>query len=186
MNDSDCKTCKSSSYATFFVIALAVIICDQTSKLWISRFSGIEEGAYPPFGGFDIIPGFFSIVYATNTGAAWGMLSGFGMLLAALGLAALVAIYIFRKKLELEKRSMQIVFGLMCGGIIGNIFDRLIVGSVTDFLDFHIGHYRWPTFNVADSAMVVAACLYVIIGIFCSAGNKPVIKEPPQADQKEE
>jgi len=164
-------------------LALIVVICDQVVKFWISRCSGFAEGVYPPCGGIEIIPGFFSIVYTTNSGAAWGMFSGFGYALAILGIAALAAIYIFRKQLELEKRSMQIVFGMMIGGIIGNLVDRMFIGRVTDFLDFQIGSYRWPTFNIADSAMVVAACLYVIIGLFAHNDGEKITKDPSRADK---
>jgi signal peptidase II len=168
------------------IIAAVVVICDQVSKFWISRYSGFEEGYYPPYGGTDVIPGFFSIVYTTNRGAAWGMFSGFGIVLVILGITALAGIYFFRRRLELEKRSMQVVFGLMAGGIIGNIIDRILFGRVTDFLDFHLGTiYRWPTFNVADSAMVAAACLYVLIGIFSGESKKePVTDKPTQTDTK--
>jgi signal peptidase II len=167
------------------VIALFVIACDQASKYWIAHRSGLVEGAYPPFGGFEIVHGFFSIVYTTNTGAAWGMFSGFGIILIGLGVAALAGIYFFRHELGLEKRSMRIVFGLMSGGIVGNLLDRMIYGRVTDFLDFVIGSYRWPTFNIADSAMVVAACLYIAIGFFAPEGKTPVTEGPTPADKKQ-
>jgi len=184
MNDKNRISCVKRSRLLLPVISLAVVICDQASKYWTSHFSGFDEGAYPPFGGHEIIPGFFSLVYTTNTGAAWGMFSGFGIVLVALGVAALAAIYIFRNRLELEKRSMQIVFGLMSGGIVGNIIDRIFLGRVTDFLDLHIGNHHWPTFNIADSAMVVAACLYILIGIFAHKDDKGTVTQGPTATDK--
>ncbi len=159
-------------YKLFGCIAFAIIAADQLSKYWISSVSGLVHGYYPPYGGFEIIPGFFSIVYNTNTGAAWGMFAGQRFILAALGLLAVAAIILFRHKLELEKKLMQVIFGLMTGGIIGNLVDRALFGSVTDFLDFHIGQYRWPTFNIADSSMVIAVGIYFVVGFFCQ--NKEI------------
>jgi signal peptidase II len=100
------------------------------------------------------------------------MFDGHGIALAILAVAALAALYAFRQKLELERRSMQVVFGLIAGGIVGNLIDRLIIGRVTDFLDFHIGIHRWPTFNIADSCMVVGVCLYVLFGLFDARKNE--------------
>jgi len=153
-------------YTAFVALALSVFIADQASKCWISRFSGLELGAYPPHGGFEVIPGFFSIVYNTNSGAAWGMFAGQRVLLALLAIGAVAAILLLRRNIELHRKSMQVVFGLMLGGIVGNLADRVLFGSVTDFLDFTFGHYRWPTFNIADSAMVVAVSIYIVYSLF--------------------
>lgn len=152
-------------YRLLLIITALVILADQASKLWIERCSGLELGVYPPFDGFVIIPDFLSIVYNVNAGAAWGMFSGFGKLLALFGLLALCAIYFMRRHLELHKLPMQLVFGLSVGGIIGNLLDRVRIGHVIDFIDVNLGFYRWPTFNIADSAMVVGVSIYVVIGI---------------------
>ncbi|HNX04371.1 MAG TPA: signal peptidase II [Opitutales bacterium] len=151
----------------FPATALAIIALDQATKYWASHLSGLEYGAYPPRGGIEVIPGYLSLVYTTNTGAAWGMFEGHGVILASLGIAAIAAICIFRKALGLDRMLMQFVFGLITGGIAGNIVDRVCVGGVTDFIDFHIRSiYRWPTFNVADSAMVVGVAIYVATALF--------------------
>jgi signal peptidase II len=163
------KTCICGAikrYAVFIALSLAVVLVDQASKCWISRFSGLEAGAYPPYGGHEVIRGFFSIVYNTNTGAAWGMFAGQRVLLAILAVGAVAAILLLRKSLELNRKFMQVIFGLMLGGILGNLIDRVLYGHVTDFLDFKFGHYRWPTFNVADSAMVVAVAIYIVYTLF--------------------
>jgi signal peptidase II len=151
-------------------VALFVFSLDQATKYWIAH-SGLPHGAYPPYGGIEVIPGLFSIVYNTNSGAAWGILSGQRAILVLVGIAAIAAILIFRKSLGIRGVFMQTVFGLIVGGICGNLLDRALFGSVTDFLDLHLGSlYRWPTFNVADSAMVVGVTLYVIASLFhCDA-----------------
>ncbi len=152
-------------YKFFWIIFLVVLLADQASKIYIKEFSGLFLGVYPPYGGWEIIPGFFSIVYNVNTGAAWGMFSGFGLVLAALAVLALAVIYYFRNHLQVAQKSMQLTFGLMTSGIVGNLIDRLAYGFVVDFLDFHLGFYRWPTFNFADSAIFVGVFLYTVISL---------------------
>ena len=81
----------------------------------------------------------------------------------ALAVLVLVLIATFRKDLGIHKTSHQWCFGLISGGIIGNTVDRLFRGHVVDFLDFHLPFYRWPTFNVADSAIVVGTLWYIYL-----------------------
>ncbi len=96
-----------------------------------------------------------------NTGAAWSLFTGKSVILAVLAGATLVAIFLWRHALGLRDRISQISFGLLCGGIAGNLLDRLLHGHVIDFLDLHIGTYIYPTFNVADSGICVGVCLYL-------------------------
>ena len=89
------------------------------------------------------------------------MFSGQSVLLATLALATLVAIFFWRNALGLRDRLAQICFGLLCGGIVGNLTDRLLHGHVIDFIDLHFGTYVYPTFNVADSGICVGVMLYL-------------------------
>ena len=79
-----------------------------------------------------------------------------------LALITLGAIYVWRRALSLKTRPVQISFGLLCGGIVGNLVDRLVHGHVIDFLDFHFGSYVYPTFNIADSGICVGVAIYLI------------------------
>jgi signal peptidase II len=79
-----------------------------------------------------------------------------------LAVATLVAIYAWRRQLGLRLLPVQISFGLLCGGITGNLLDRLLHGHVIDFLDFHFGSYVYPTFNVADSGICVGVVIYLL------------------------
>jgi len=90
------------------------------------------------------------------------MLSGKSGLLAAMALLTLVGIYFWRHSLGLRNITVQVGFGLLCGGIVGNLLDRVIHGHVIDFLDFHFGNYVYPTFNVADSGICIGVILYLI------------------------
>jgi signal peptidase II len=148
-------------YRLLIVIAVAVVAADQATKAWIASrlpFNSYGEAA----GAITVVRGFFYIVHVGNTGAAWSIFTGRSVLLAALAAATLVAIFIGRKALGLRDRFVQLCFGLLCGGIVGNLVDRIARGHVLDFLDFHFGSYAFPSFNVADSAITVGVALYVL------------------------
>jgi signal peptidase II len=147
-------------YRLLWLIGLGVFAADQLTKLWIANrlpFGTYGEG----FGAIRVIKGFFYLVHVGNTGAAWSMFSGQSYLLAALALATLVAIYFWRNALGLRGTLAQVCFGLLCGGIVGNLLDRVVHGHVIDFIDLHFGTYTYPTFNVADSGICVGVILYL-------------------------
>ncbi len=156
-------------YRCLLGLATAVFVLDQASKLWIA--ATLPFNTYGAPGHIEIVPGFFHLVHVGNTGAAWSVLTGRSTLLAFLGLAALTAIFCFRRQLGLGRTVVQVAFGLLCGGIAGNLLDRVVYGHVVDFLDFHFGSYIYPTFNVADSAIVGGVALYAILSF----------REPPAA-----
>ena len=150
------------SYFWLWLTALAVLILDQLTKYWTAQVSGLPLGAYPPDGGIVIIPGYFSWVYAINYGAAWGMFAGMQWALVALAVVALIAIGYFRAALELNRLPLQFAFGMIVGGIVGNAIDRSVHGYVIDFLDVHLQFYHWPTFNIADSGIVLGTGIYLL------------------------
>ena len=136
-----------------------VIFFDQLTKHWIN--SRLPLGSYGS-SGITVIPGFLNLVHVGNTGAAWSMFSGKSTLLGLLAGATLLAIFFWRRQLRLKLPVGQIVFGLLCGGIVGNLVDRLAHGHVIDFIDLHFGSYIYPTFNVADSGICVGVFWYVL------------------------
>ena len=148
------------SYRWFWVFALGCFALDQITKAMIA--ARLPFGSFGPGARIDIVPGFFHLVHVGNTGAAWSMFSGQSVLLALLAAGTLVAIFFWRHALGLRSRFAQISFGLLCGGVIGNLVDRLLHGHVIDFLDLHFGSYIYPTFNVADSGICVGVVLYLI------------------------
>lgn len=147
-------------YRLFWILALTLFVLDQATKVWIN--ARLPLGTYGPPRAITVIDGFFYLVHVGNTGAAWSMFTGRSMLLACFALAALAGIYFWRHTLSLKARPVQISFGLLCGGIVGNLVDRLVHGHVIDFLDFHFGSYIYPTFNVADSGICVGVAIYLI------------------------
>lgn len=164
----------NKKYKILLITAPAVFILDQLTKLII--VSTIKLGARIP-----VIPDFFDIVHFRNEGAAFGILSDlehsfripFFYIVAAV---AVVFIVLFYRGLSKGEKLLPFTLSLVVGGIAGNILDRVRIGSVVDFLSFHIGdaalyfklfgrHFNivleWPAFNVADSAITVAMVLLV-------------------------
>jgi signal peptidase II len=162
------------AYRLLLTLAVFVFIADQLTKLWIIH--RLPLGSYGPGESITIVPDFFYLVHVGNTGAAWSLFSGKSFYLALIAVATLVAIYCWRRALGLRDRLTQVAFGLLCGGIIGNLVDRLQHHHVVDFLDFHFGRYVYPTFNVADSGICVGVVLYLLHSL------RSQTQEPPGAD----
>ncbi|MBP7140509.1 MAG: signal peptidase II [Opitutaceae bacterium] len=148
------------AYRIFWVVAGTLFLLDQITKFAIN--ARLPLGTYGPPEAITVIDGFFYLVHVGNTGAAWSMFTGKSLLLACFALAALVAIYFWRHTLSLKATPVQLSFGLLCGGIAGNLLDRILHKHVIDFLDFHFGSYIYPTFNVADSGICVGVAIYLI------------------------
>jgi signal peptidase II len=138
-----------------WVIAAIIVALDQITKFLVVRCLG--DAPVP------ILHGYFQLVNWRNTGAAWGILRNYNFVLAAISIVTLAALYFFRNTFGIQRAVAQWAFGLINGGIVGNLIDRLALGHVVDFLDFHVGEHHWPAFNVADSAICVGVFLYVII-----------------------
>ena len=138
------------------LIAVTVAALDQLTKWLIVRsISPVETRV--------VISGFFSLVNWHNPGAAWGIFQNYGIVLTAISVLTVVALWLFRHSLQLHRPGPRVALGLIAGGIVGNLIDRVRVGSVIDFLYFYIGQYHWPAFNVADSAICVGVGLYILV-----------------------
>lgn len=150
------------AYRILLTLGTALFVLDQLTKWWI--VANVPFNPMHVHGGgedIEIIARFFYIIHVGNTGAAWSMFSGQSLLLALLAAATLVGIYFWRHSLGLRDRTTQISFGLLCGGIVGNLVDRLLHGHVVDFVDLHFGSYVYPTFNVADSGICIGVLMYL-------------------------
>lgn len=147
-----------------FALIIGTTVLDQLAKFWVqSRFLYAEE--------LRIVPGLFSLHYIRNTGAAWGMLSGWRYLLVFFSIAMLALILRQRRTMFYPHPGGRLAVGLLAGGIIGNLIDRVRLGYVVDFLDFYHGQWHFPAFNIADSAICVGVGLY-LLGQF-RAGRNP-------------
>ena len=151
------------AYRWLLALATGVFLLDRATKAWIRV--RLAYPTYGPPGQITVIDDFFNLVNVGNSGAAWSLFSGRSGSLALLAVATLAAIYAWRHQLGLRQLPVQISFGLLCGGIVGNLLDRLLYGHVIDFLDFHFGSYTYPTFNVADSGICVGVVIYLLYSL---------------------
>src|SRR6185503_8487199 len=142
-------------------LALVVLALDQFTKFLVLKLL--------PFAGEKIIiPQFFSLVHWGNTGAAWSMFRGNNEILAVIGLAALIILFFSRHHFEVHTLGGQVSLGLIFGGILGNLTDRLLREHVIDFLYFFVirrdgSEAGFPAFNVADSAICIGVGLLLIL-----------------------
>jgi signal peptidase II len=154
---SSFSTAPSSSLTQWLGIAAIVILLDQITKIVMSKL--FVYGESRP------VTSFFNLVMAHNKGAAFSFLaaeSGWQRhLFTVLGIAAALFI-IFLLKRHAGQKLFCWALALILGGAIGNVIDRVAYGYVIDFLDFYIGGWHWPAFNVADSAIVLGAGLFVL------------------------
>ena len=144
----------------FFVTILLVVGFDQASKLWILQNFELYDSTV-------IIPGLFNLTFLRNTGAAFGMFAGHPswwrqLFFIGVAVVALVVILVFQRKLGRQNSLYTISLAFIGGGAVGNLIDRIRYGSVVDFLDVYIGRHHWPAFNVADSAITVGVCLFLL------------------------
>ena len=144
-----------------FGVAAGVVLLDRLTK-WIVEANVSFRDT------LQVIPGFFDIVHAENRGVAFSILDDSTsawrtVFLVGFSLVAIVLVggFILRRAARMDRYSLA-GFALILGGAAGNLFDRIVAGRVTDFLDFYIGGYHWPAFNVADSAIVIGSALLLV------------------------
>lgn len=138
------KADKNSQVALYVIISVTVILFDQATKHLIRNF--IDS--------FSVIKvlSFLQIVNIRNKGAAFGMFTGFGNIVFII-IAALSIVFVVY--LLVQGKEDRFGLSLVLGGAAGNLIDRVIFGSVTDFIDVFVGRFHWPAFNVADSALTI-------------------------------
>jgi signal peptidase II len=145
----------------FILIMVLVAVSDQLTKFWILQQFNLHDS-------LTVVPGFFNLTLLYNSGAAFGILSGMPLLwrqvfFIGISSIALIALIVMQYKLGPRHFLYAISFGLISGGALGNMIDRVRWGAVVDFLDFYIGQYHWPAFNVADSGISVGIFLFLLL-----------------------
>ncbi|OHE74256.1 MAG: signal peptidase II [Verrucomicrobia bacterium GWC2_42_7] len=148
-------------YLRFIGVFCLIVLLDQWTKALV--LERIPAGTY--IAPIPVIKPCLYLVHIYNTGAAWGLFAGKNLWLILLACIALIGIFVCRKSLFLHEKWMQYAFGLFCGGVFGNLIDRVQHNHVIDFVDFHIVNYRWPAFNIADMAICIGAILYFFLSI---------------------
>jgi signal peptidase II len=141
-------------------IALGVVILDQATKLWVQK-TMVLYTSHP------VIPDFFNIVHVLNRGAAFGFLNRSDIrwqtyfFFAATALAVIIINHLLRLARDDDKLLIT-GLGLILGGAIGNLIDRIKTGEVVDFLEFYWKSFHWPAFNLADSAIFLGSMALLV------------------------
>jgi len=156
-------------YRLLALPALLIIALDQISKLAVDRHIRSYES-------IPVISGFFNLVHVRNRGMAFGILNRTGYdisfyFLVAATIGAIALLVYWYTRLKDKNRMLVIGLSFILGGAVGNLIDRLRLREVIDFLDFHIGQYHWPAFNVADSAITVGTFWVAINLLFQHSSN---------------
>ncbi len=137
-----------------FIITVLFLILDIITKLLIDFNMNLSHS-------ITIISSFFYLTKVYNYGASWSVLSGYNILLIIITIIMLIILYFYQKKFRENKRNI-LAFGLLYGGILGNLLNRIVYGYVIDFLDFKIFNYDFPVFNFADTFIVFGLILLII------------------------
>ena len=143
------------------LIAILVVAADRLSKLWVNAHVPMGEAT-------SVIPGVFRITHVLNTGAAFSLFEGVRSpetvrwVLIGVAIVEIAVVLGFLIRTGRRFSLSTLAFALILGGALGNLYDRIRLHHVIDFLEVHIVHYHWPDFNVADSCIVVGACLLML------------------------
>jgi signal peptidase II len=158
-------------YVLFTVFAVVSLVLDQWTKV-MARDMLRPRGPYNPK---VIVQGYFDLRYAENPGVAFSMfqdLPGGRILLTLLAVVALVVVVTYLRKTPVEATRVHIALGLVGGGAIGNLVDRVMYGKVTDFIVWKKGIHEWPAFNIADAALCVGVGLILLDWILASRSER--------------
>ena len=143
-----------------FFLAGIIMLCDQLSKKWI--IAAANAAKLPV-----VVTSFFNITLIFNKGISFGMFAhsdSMFLFMLPVGLG-IITFMLCLWLVKAEALTVILALGLIIGGAVGNLVDRVHGGVVTDFLDFHIGQYHWPAFNFADSSIFIGVVLFVITNI---------------------
>ena len=151
---------RRDSRIPLLLLAVLVVVLDRASKIWIVHH--INPGY-----AITVIPGVFRLTHVLNTGAAFSLFENSSPIVVRNSLIgfSIIAVIVVLAMLWRAGRTLSltgIALALILGGAIGNLYDRLRFSHVVDFLEVHIVHYHWPDFNIADSCIVIGACLLLI------------------------
>lgn len=156
-----------SSHLNFVSFAFAVVLAFAADQ--ISKAIAIAN-AVTLLNGHPVFPGFNLVLYR-NTGISFGL---FGNLFpeALIAVAVLISVWLTFLAYRSGRRAERLAYGLIVGGALGNILDRVRLGGVTDFLDFYVGEMHWPAFNLADTSIFCGAAVLIISTLLPSQNSK--------------
>ena len=152
----------SASASRKYVLFGAFLALSLGLDQWTKALARTHLRPLGPWNPKVVIEGFFNLRYSENPGVAFGMLQsmpGGKFVLTALAVAAIVLVLMYLRRTESDATRLHVALGLVGGGALGNVIDRISYGRVTDFIVWHVKGHEWPTFNVADAALCVGVGL---------------------------
>jgi signal peptidase II len=162
----------------FFILAFVLSLgLDQATKVWARQSLAPKRPA-----AIVVVNGYFDLRYSENPGSAFGMFRDMQharILLFAIGIGALIMVGSFLRKAAPARARLGAELGLLAGGALGNIIDRMWIGKVTDFIVWKVGTHEWPTFNIADAALVIG-----VIGYFFDMKDEDAAKASARKESK--
>jgi len=159
---------KNHTMLRWLWLSLVAVALDQAAKIWV-------EAVLQPHESLAALP-FFNLTLVYNQGAAFSFLADQGgwqrWFFALLAVVASIILILWLRRLKPQEWLTAAALSLVIGGAVGNLIDRVLYGKVTDFLDFYLGAYHWPAFNLADSAIFLGVALLIGEAVFPPGGKK--------------
>ncbi len=165
-------------WRVYVTVSALVVLVDQLSKVWARSALPVDaagRGIRVP-----VIENYFDFVLAHNTGAAFSFLAGTDgsrVLLTVLGLIAIAAITWVASRARDDQRALILALSLMLGGAVGNLIDRVRLGTVTDFILWHWHEHTWPVFNIADASLSIAIAVFVLHTMGTAARTRRAVQD---------
>jgi signal peptidase II len=156
---------RRGSPARLLLLGACIVVADQIVKLIV--VSTMRVGT-----SLDVLGTVVRLTRTSNTGAAFGLFRGGSMWFVWISAAASIAIALFSREIAKMRFWERTAFGLVLGGAVGNLVDRMRLGAVVDFIDIGFGTLRWPSFNVADSAITIGVTILAIHLVFLSGTSQ--------------
>jgi signal peptidase II len=152
-------------WPVFLGLVAAIVVADQLTKAWLT-------GLLAPGASVGVVDDWLRLVFSENRGGLFGLLQGSVLAFAALSTVVIGLIVAYHGRAGRDP-YLSVTLGLLTGGAIGNLIDRLRYGYVVDFIDAGIGDVRWYTFNVADAAISTAIVLLLLLAVWPSLRRAP-------------
>ncbi|MGD0783108.1 MAG: signal peptidase II [Candidatus Aminicenantales bacterium] len=145
----------------YFLVVGVLLVLDQASKSWVAAKIGLFQTVR-------VIPGFFNLTHVRNKGAIFGVFNHVpghtvALFLTGLSVLAFILVLVYFFKTPPQQTLTRFTLALIMAGALGNQIDRIVRGTVVDFLEIHVRHFYWPTFNLADACVSVGAVLLIYI-----------------------
>lgn len=150
---------RAQRYAWFFAMLVVSLLLDQGTKVWARKALRFHSTT--------VVKDYFDFHLAQNTGGAFSMLGDLPhgpLILTVSGVLILVAIFVYMHRAADARLVPAAALGLIAGSAIGNLYDRVNMGSVTDFIYWHVHQHSWPIFNIADALLLVGVGLLLLVG----------------------